>query len=118
MFQVKDEAMSYRVGIVCGDTAICYYQPTVEDGKVAVVCWDGQTEPCLRRIWRRNGQILLTADNPAYEAILLPPEKIIILGRVDKIWSDTTNPKDRHGDESMIDEAAKTQTGPKNAPLA
>lgn len=68
--------------ILPGDLVIVRKQPTVDDGQIAVVYWHGEEEANLRRVRRMNDHVLLTADNPAYPPVLLPPEKVTILGRV------------------------------------
>lgn len=65
-----------------GDLVIVRRQPTVENGEIAVVYWNGEEEGHLRRVRRAGQQLLLTADNPAYTPVLLPPERITILGKV------------------------------------
>lgn len=68
--------------IMPGDIVIVRRQPTVEDGEIAVVWWNGEDEAHLRRVRRVDKQVLLTADNPAYPPVLLPPAKVTILGKV------------------------------------
>lgn len=57
-------------------------QPTVESGQVAVVFLPGQDEAVLRRVRLVNGHVVLTADNPAYQPVLLKPDEARIVGKV------------------------------------
>ena len=53
----------------------------VEDGQLALVAFkDGRT--LVRRLERKNGWVLLIAENGAYETLMVRPRDVEILGRV------------------------------------
>ena len=68
-------------GILDGDRAILQKQSSVNDGEVAAVVVDD--EATLKRVIRRNGQILLRAENSAYQDITLSSDRDVnIAGRL------------------------------------
>lgn len=69
-----------------GDEVMIREQNHVEDGDVAVVCFDG--ECTMKRIYRRRGGVELHADNPAFESKVYPTNKIQVLAKVVKILKD------------------------------
>ena len=78
--RVKGDSMK-DVGIFNGDTAIMQKQSSVDDGEVAAVVVDD--EATLKRVIRRNGRLLLRAENADYEDITLSPDHDVnIAGRL------------------------------------
>ena len=58
-----------------GDLVLIRQQPDVEDGQIAAVGING--EATLKHIYRRNGGLLLTADNPKYPPIVADGEIVV-----------------------------------------
>ncbi|WP_086348749.1 LexA family protein [Candidatus Enterococcus clewellii] len=71
---------SMSPGIPNGSQVLIRLQPEVEDGEIAAVQVNGDTEATLKRIKRQNGIMLLIADNPDYQPIVVTkdiPARII-----------------------------------------
>lgn len=62
---------SMAPGIPNDSQVIIRLQPEVEDGEIAAVLVNGDTEATLKRIKRQNGLILLIAYNPDYAPIIV-----------------------------------------------
>lgn len=71
-----------------GDIVIVRRQPDVQDGKIAVVLWPDVAEAQLRRVYRRDGSIILRADNPAYPPEIVKRRDLTVLGIVVHIISE------------------------------
>lgn len=81
--RVKGDCFSVgRNPIHEGYIVIVRRQPTVENGEIAVVYWPDQDEAVLRRVERRDGQVILRADNPAYPVEVVRNRDLTILGKV------------------------------------
>ena len=53
--------------ILDGDVVYIRHQPDVENGEIAAVLIDGmETEATLKRVYKSEGQLMLTPANPAY----------------------------------------------------
>lgn len=65
-----------------GDVVIVRKQPTAQNGEIAVVLWPDVAEAQLRRIYRRDGSVILRADNPAYPPEVVQTRELQILGVV------------------------------------
>ena len=64
-------------------------QPSVEDGEIAAVLVNGDTEATLKRIKHQNGIVMLLADNSKYAPIIITPETPAkILGKAVKVSFD------------------------------
>lgn len=59
--QVTDDGFSPY--IMPNDIVIVHKQPDVENGELAAVMIDDDTNAILRRVWRNDSGITLTADN-------------------------------------------------------
>lgn len=80
---------SMNPGIPNGSYVIIRLQPDVEDGEIAAVLLNGNTEATLKRIKRQNGIMLLVSDNQKYQPIVVTenyPAKII--GKAVKVMYD------------------------------
>ncbi len=78
--RVKGESMK-NAGIFDGDIAIIRVQPQVDDGEIAAVIIED--EATLKRVIRQDGKIVLRAENPAFEDIIVPPDRqIAIAGKL------------------------------------
>lgn len=80
---------SMAPGIPNGSQVVIRLQPDVEDGEIAAVLVNGDTEATLKRIKRQNGLLILKPDNPEYEPIVVTndmPARII--GKAVKVIYD------------------------------
>lgn len=77
-----------------GDLVIVRQQPDVRDGQIAVVLWPDVSEAQLRRVYRRDGTVVLRADNPAYPPEVVKKRDLTILGVVVNIVTEPAAAKD------------------------
>lgn len=80
---------SMAPGIPNKSCVVIRLQSDVEDGEVAAVLLNGDTEATLKRIKRQNGIMLLVSDNQKYQPIVVTkdyPAKII--GKAVKVIYD------------------------------
>jgi repressor LexA len=84
--QVSGDSM-IGARIAEGDRVLVRQQAVVGDGEMAVVMVSGE-EATLKRVHRRNGQVILASENPDYPPMLVPEGEAVILGRVVKVWFD------------------------------
>lgn len=68
-------------GIHSGDTVIIRRGDTAENGTIVVALVD-DLEVTLKRLRRKDGMIILQAENPAYDDRALPPERVKIQGEL------------------------------------
>ena len=66
---IKGNSMS--PGIPDKSNVLIRLQPDVEDGEIAAVLVNGDTEATLKRVKRQNGLMMLIADNPEYQPIVV-----------------------------------------------
>ncbi len=64
--RVRGDSM-VGAGILDGDKVIVRQQQTADDGQIVVALLED--EATVKRLYRRNGQLLLLPENPAYEPI-------------------------------------------------
>lgn len=65
---------SMSPGIPNGSNVLIRLQEEVEDGEIAAVQINGDSEATLKRIKRQNNLIMLVADNPKYPPIVITAE--------------------------------------------
>lgn len=65
-----------------GDLLIVEENESPSEGAVAVALLEGGEEVTVKRLYRENGMVRLQAENPSYEDILVPAEKVLIQGQV------------------------------------
>ena len=70
-----------KAGINDGDTVIIKKADTVRDGDIVVALVDGE-EVTLKRLERRNGQVILIPENDDYEEQVYAPEQVQIQGKL------------------------------------
>lgn len=70
-----------NAGINDGDTVIIRKTNAVRDGTIIVALVDGQ-EATLKRIYRRDGKVILEAENDAYKPRILTPDRVQIQGEL------------------------------------
>lgn len=68
-----------KAGINDRDTVIIKRADTAENGAIVVALVDDE-EVTLKRIYRKNGKIILQPENDEYEARILDPERVKIQG--------------------------------------
>ncbi|MDD5303329.1 MAG: XRE family transcriptional regulator [Elusimicrobia bacterium] len=84
MLRISGDCMSPTI---CeGDEVLIRETSHVEDGAIAVVCFDG--ECTLKRIYKKKDGVQLKADNKAYEPRLITSNKMHVLAEVVKIIKD------------------------------
>jgi repressor LexA len=67
--------------ILSGDLAVIRQQPTAENGEI-VVARVNETDATLKRFYRRNGGVVLKAENPKYNDIEVRGRDIEIVGKL------------------------------------
>ncbi len=70
-----------KAGINDGDTVIIRKANQVRDGTIVVALVDGM-EATLKRIYRRDGKVILEAENDAYKPRILTPDRVQIQGEL------------------------------------
>ncbi len=70
-----------NAGIHDGDTVIIRKTNSVRDGTIVVALVDG-AEATLKRIYRRDGKVILEAENDAYKPRILTPDRVQIQGEL------------------------------------
>ena len=81
--RVRGDSM-IGAGIFEGDIIIVRRQPTARHGEIVVALLED--EATVKRLWRKNGDILLMPENDRYEPI--PGKDASILGVVCAVWRD------------------------------
>ncbi|MCL2000847.1 MAG: transcriptional repressor LexA [Planctomycetes bacterium] len=68
--RVKGESM-VGAGINDGDIALVHQTPVAEDGDIVVAMMDG--EATLKRLLRKEGRVVLHAENPEFKDLVVRP---------------------------------------------
>lgn len=68
-------------GIHSGDTVVIRRGDSAENGRIVVALVD-DTEVTLKRLRRKDGMIILQAENPAFEDRSLPPARVKVQGEL------------------------------------
>lgn len=82
-FKISDNSMINN-RIRKEDLALVQKQSSVEEGEIAVVMIDASNAQ-IRKIYKTDNKIILQADNPKYEPIILSQSKVEIIGKVIKV---------------------------------
>ena len=64
-----------------GSEVYLRYQPTVEDGEIAIVRVEDEGVTC-KYLYRDGKNIILKSENPEYEDIVVDAEKVSVIGKV------------------------------------
>lgn len=64
-----------------GSEVYLRYQPTVEDGEVAIVRVEDDGVTC-KYLYRDGKNVILKSENPKYEDIIVDAEKVSVIGKV------------------------------------
>ena len=79
MLQVKGDSM-INAGILDGDYVVIRQQADANDGEMVAALVNGE-EATVKRLERRDGAVILHAENPAYEPMVFE-EGVELLGKV------------------------------------
>lgn len=72
-----------------GSMVMIREQADVENGEIAAVTFNGNTEATLKRVKKQSGMIILMPDNPAHEPIFVTPDNPVkIIGKAIKTERD------------------------------
>lgn len=88
--QVKGDSM-INARIMDGDIVFIRKQPDVNDGEIAAVLIGN--EATLKRVYKKNSEVILIAENPAYKPLVYKGEElneIRILGKAIAFRSNVT----------------------------
>ena len=64
-----------------GSEVYLRYQPTVEDGEIAIVRIEDEGVTC-KYLYRDGKNVILKSENPEYEDIVVDAEKVSVIGKV------------------------------------
>ena len=64
-----------------GSEVYLRYQPTVEDGEVAIVRIEDEGVTC-KYLYRDGKNVILKSENPKYEDLIVDAEKVSVIGKV------------------------------------
>ncbi|MGA7096670.1 MAG: transcriptional repressor LexA [Acidimicrobiia bacterium] len=79
LLQVKGDSM-INAGIFDGDLVAIRSQKDARDGEIVAALIDGE-EATVKRLRRRDGQVILEAENPAYEPMVFN-DGVELVGKV------------------------------------
>lgn len=86
LFYLKAKGDSMLPTIPNSSYVLIRKQETVEDGEIAAVIVNGDNEATLKRVKRQNGMIILIADNPNYDPIIITKDTSArIIGKAVKV---------------------------------
>ncbi|GBG94613.1 bifunctional S24 family peptidase / transcriptional regulator [Ligilactobacillus salitolerans] len=71
LFYLKAKGESMAPTIPNGSYVLVREQPSVEDGEIAAVLVNGDTEATLKRVKRQQDIVMLMPDNPGFDPIIL-----------------------------------------------
>lgn len=80
MVRVRGESM-IEAGILDGDYVVVRSQPTARNGEVVVAGIPGD-EATVKTFFLRRGKVVLQPANSSMEEIVLPPDEVMIFGKV------------------------------------
>jgi repressor LexA len=79
LLEVKGDSM-VGAGIHEGDLVAVRKQPDARDGEIVAALIDGE-EATVKRLQRKDGQVVLHSENPAYEPLVFS-EGVELIGKV------------------------------------
>jgi repressor LexA len=80
MLRVRGDSMM-DAGIFSGDYVVVREQPEAENGEVVVAGIPGD-EATVKTFSRKDGRIVLTPANPAFEPMVFDGDEVTIFGKV------------------------------------
>ena len=78
--RVRGDSMT-GAGILNGDLAIIRQQVVAEDGDIVLALIDEQ-DATIKRLRRHGGHVTLQPENPAYDPLTLPADRVQLQGKV------------------------------------
>lgn len=79
MLRVKGDSM-VDAGVLDGDLVVVRRQPDAQDGDMVAAMVEGE-EATVKRLYRRDGQVVLHAENEAYSDMVFDSD-VAVLGKV------------------------------------
>jgi repressor LexA len=70
-----------------GDLVLVRKQEDVDNGDIAVILINGE-EATLKRVFKKNGQLILQPENPKYEPLIFTQGEVRIIGKIVKVEFD------------------------------
>jgi repressor LexA len=83
MLRVKGDSM-IEAGILDGDLVVVRRQPNADDGDIVAAMIEGE-EATVKRLYRRDGKVVLRAENPEYPDMVFDRD-VAILGKVVSVF--------------------------------
>ena len=71
-----------RAGIEEGNLLVVEEDDSPPDGTIVVALVEGGEEVMVKRLYREGELVRLKSENEGYEDITLPPEAVLVQGRV------------------------------------
>ncbi len=90
MLEVRGDSMT-GAGILDGDMVVVRSQPHAENGEI-VACLVDHEEATVKRLERRNGEVVLHSENPAYEPMVFT-SGVEVLGKVVTVLRTLSRPR-------------------------
>lgn len=94
MLEVRGDSM-IECGILDGDMVVVRSQPHAENGEIVACLVDGE-EATVKRLERRDSQVVLHSENPAYEPMIFT-SGVEILGKVVSVLRKVVSPRFNRG---------------------
>lgn len=81
MLRVQGTSM-IDAGIMDGDKIIVRRQQTAENGEIVVALINEEEAATVKRLYKRDGKIVLHPENEALSDMIFEPEEVSVLGKV------------------------------------
>lgn len=89
LFYLRAKGDSMEPKVPEGSFVLIHHQAAVEQNEIAAVLFDNSNEVTLKRVKKQNGIIMLVADNPKYDPIVITEHNPArILGKAIRISND------------------------------
>ncbi|HIZ53094.1 MAG TPA: XRE family transcriptional regulator [Candidatus Enterococcus avicola] len=89
LFYLKSKGDSMEGTIPNGSYVLIRKQPQVEDGEIAAVLVNGDTEATLKRVKHQGNVVMLLPDNPSYDPYIITEENPArVIGKALKVSFD------------------------------
>ena len=92
MLEVRGDSM-IGCGILDGDLVVVRSQPDAENDEIVACLVDGE-EATVKRLEKRNGQVVLHSENPAYQPMIFT-SGVEVLGKVVTVLRKLASPRSR-----------------------
>jgi|GEM_PF-278534 len=88
-YYLEAKGNSMEPTIPAGSTVLIREQPDIENGEIAAVLVNGNTETTLKRVRKQGDTVLLVPDNPKYDTLIVSEESPVkIIGKAIKYEQD------------------------------